>query len=507
MLSNCLNTKIYNDVTSIYEVMEIALILQKRNKVTLFLSNNFFFKTINKKYLLKNLNFVNLDIFKTLNIIFSIFLNISHNVIKKLISIFLLNKIKRKKNKVKFRENIYKVAFFPHKGIFDREGLKDYFYLNKIKSNFNKKNIAHIEWDFSDLNKKDINYYSKNNIPLFFWNSYSYKKLSSIYVGKFLISNLGLIYKISKFSVFIELLKSIYQINNALEKIKINFTQLEYILIGYDILFANEISIACKHLNIKTVSVQTRILIPSWATKMSFDYYFILGPSSKKILKKRMGRTIKFFYPTKITNKISTNLKKLKNTKKLKCLVIDYHSLEEKKWYENGTSINSWKINLDFYSNILILSKKYPNILFLIKSKNYVWLKHEYFKDFVKILAKQKNVKILKDQKKWTPKYSVKITDFAIAKYSSLSDQMLYQNKPVIIFNYDGFPGLLYDFGEKILTNNFNDLKYKTDCIQKNYHNYNKSLNQIRKSLFFSNIKGDTIKNLLTNFDQKLINN
>ena len=348
LLANCLNAKIYNDVTTIYEVMEIALILQKRNKVTLFLSNNFFFKTINEKYLLKNLNFVNLDILKTLNIIFSIFLNISHAIIKKLISIFLLKKIKRKKNKNKFKENIYKVAFFPHKGIFDREGLKNHFYLNKIKSNFNKKNIAHIEWDFSDLNKKDINYYSKNNIPLFFWNLYSYKKLSLIYVGKFLISNLDLIYKISKFSIFIELLKSIYQINNALEKIKINFTQLEYIFIGYDILFANEISIACKHLNIKTVSVQTRILIPSWATKMSFDYYFILGPSSKKILKKRMGRTIKYFYPNKILKRKRVSLKKIENNNKLKCLVIDFHSLEERKWYENGISINCWKANLNF---------------------------------------------------------------------------------------------------------------------------------------------------------------
>ena len=236
----------------------------------MFLSNNFFFKTINEKYLLKNLNFVNLDIFNIFNIIFSIFLKISHAVIKKLLSIFLSKKIKQKKNKTQFKENMYKVAYFPHKGIFDRDGLKNYFYLNKIKSNFNKKRIAHIEWSISHLSKKDINYYSNNSLPLFFWNSYSYKKLSSIYVSKFLISNLNLIYKIFKFSILIELLKSIYEIKNALEKIKNNFIQLKYILIGYDILFPNEISIACKHLNIKTVSFQTRILFPGWASKNEF---------------------------------------------------------------------------------------------------------------------------------------------------------------------------------------------------------------------------------------------
>ena len=75
----------------------------------MFLSNNFFFKTINEKYLLKNLNFVNLDIFNIFNIIFSIFLKISHAVIKKLLSIFLSKKIKQKKNKTQFKENMYKV--------------------------------------------------------------------------------------------------------------------------------------------------------------------------------------------------------------------------------------------------------------------------------------------------------------------------------------------------------------------------------------------------------------
>ena len=142
--------------------------------------------------------------------------------------------------------------------------------------------------------------------------------------------------------------------------------------------------------------------------------------------------------------------------------------------------------------------------MFFIKSKNYVWLKHSYFKDLVNILNKQKNIKILQDQKKWTPEYSIRFTDFAIAKYSSLSDQMLYLNKPVLIFNYDGFPGLLYDFGRKILINNSNQLENKISDIQKNYNKYNKSLEQIRKRLFFSNIKGNTLKNLLINIDNEL---
>ena len=504
LLATCLNAKIYNNVANIYEVMEMAMILRKNNKVSLFLSNNFFFKTINKKYFFKNLNFINFDIIIIFNNIFSIILSIFVNISKKLVLILLFKKKKNQKYENKLKENKFKVAFFPHKGIYDRNGIKGHFYLDKINSNFNKKNIAHVEWSSSDLNKDSSNYYLRNKIPLFFWEVFSFKKKSIIIVGKFFIFNFKLIYRFLKFSILTEILTSTYQINNAREKIKNNFTKLKYVLVGYDILFTNEISVACKHLGIKTVSVQNRILIPSWAHSMCFDYYFTLGPSSQKIFKKRMSKSINTFCPTEILNRKSVSLKKLKNKNKLKCLVIDYHSIEERKWYENGIIINSWKINYDFYQSILSLSKDHPNISFFIKSKNYVWLKHDYFKYLVKILNKQKNIKILKNHKKWTPEYSIKFTDFAIAKYSSLSDQMLYLNKPVLIFNYDGFPGLLYDFGRKILINNSNQLKNKITLIQKNYHYYNESLQQIRKQLFFSNIKKNQIKNLLINFDRKL---
>jgi hypothetical protein len=504
LLAACINAKIYKEVTSVYEIMEMAVILQKKNKVSLFLSNNFFFKSINEKYFFKNLNFINFDIFKISNIILSVLFNTFLSISKKIILILFSNKKKFLKNKTKLEEKKFKVAFFPHKGIYNQNKIKDHFYLNKTNSNFNKKNIAHVEWSHSDLTKQSKDYYTKNRIPLFFWDNYSFKKKSTITIIKFFIFKFKLIYKLLEFSIFIEILTSAYQIINAKEKIKNNFNQLKYVLIGYDLLFSNEITIACKQLNIKTISVQDRILVPSWSYAMCFDYYFTLGPSSKKILKKRMGKTINFFYPTEMLKKNNDSLIQKKNKNKLKCLVIDYNSLEEREWYQNGRTFVNWKVNFNFYYSIFSLSKKYPNISFLIKSKNYIWFKSNYFKNLVKILNKQKNIKILNNQKKWTPEYSIKSSDFAIAKYSSLSDQMFYLNKPILILNYDGYPGLLYDFGNKILVNNSNQLLNKISLIEKNYHNYNKSLQQLRKELFFSNIEGNKIKDLLTNFDQEL---
>ena len=62
---------------------------------------------------------------------------------------------------------------------------------------------------------------------------------------------------------------------------------------------------------------------------------------------------------------------------------------------------------------------------------------------------------IINQHNVWTP------TDFAIARYSSLSDQMFYLNKPILIFNYDKYPGPIFNFGNEILIDNLDQLKNK----------------------------------------------
>ena len=500
LLAACIGSKIHNNIMDIYEIIEVAKIFKKKNQVYLMMSNNFFFKMINKDYNFKNINIINYEVFKIFGFIFSTFLKACLVIFKKITLINFHNKKVYKKNK----ENKFTVAFFPHKGMFVQNNVKDQFYLKKSNSNFNKKNIAHIEWNNSDLSKQSNKYYIKNKTSLFFWDSFT--KKSPVAVFKFFIFKLKLLFKLYKFSILIETLSSAYQVSNSKEIISNNFPKLKYILAGYDVLFPVEISVASAHLNIKTISAQNRLMVPSWSAMMCFDYYFSLGRTSDKLIKKRMGRTIKNVIKTKISKIDTFNIKKNEKYKnKFKCLIIDFHSLEEKNWYLNGRSIlNNWKTNYNFYYNVLSWSKKYPNILFLIKSKNYLWLKNNYFKDIIKNLNKQKNIKILSDQKKWTPEYSIKHTDFAISRQSSLSDQMFYLNKPILIFNEHGYPGVIYDFGNKILVNNSNQLENKINLIQKNYNAYNKSLEKLRKTLFYYNVEKNSVRNLLTFFDNKL---
>ena len=74
---------------------------------------------------------------------------------------------------------------------------------------------------------------------------------------------MNLIFLLYKFSVLDELLSSVYNIENSKEKIKNYFPKLKYLLIGYDLLFTIDVCMAAKILNIETVSMQDRIIVPS----------------------------------------------------------------------------------------------------------------------------------------------------------------------------------------------------------------------------------------------------
>tara|TARA_B100000787_G_scaffold160162_1_gene138964 strand:- start:1303 stop:3156 length:1854 start_codon:yes stop_codon:yes gene_type:complete len=500
LFAACIMSKIHTRLHHMYEIIEVAQVFKQKNRVYLMMSNDFFFKTINKDYNFKNINIINYEVFKVFDFIFLAFLKLCLVIFKKITSISFYDK----KSYQKYKENKFTVAFFPHKGMFVKNNAKRHFYIKKSNSNFNQQNIAHIEWNSYELSKQSHKLYLKKKTPLFFWNSF--KKKSPITLLNFFIFKFKLLFKLYKYSILLETLSSAYQVQNAKHIITNNFPKLKYILAGYDILFPVEVSLACRQLNIKTIAVQDRLLHPVWSPMMCFDYYFTLGSTSNKFIKKRMGSTIKNTIKTQLSTMDPFNTKKNEKYKNnLKCLIVDFSSLKDEYWYSNGRSIiANWKTNYNFYYNVLSCSKKYPNILFLIKSKNYFWIKVNYLKDLIKALNKQKNIKILSDQKKWTPDHSIKYTDFAISRYSSLSDEMFYLNKPILLINDHGYPGGIYNFGNKLLVNNLNQLENKINLIQKNYNVYNKSLDKLRKTLFHQNIKKDSLKNLLTFFDNKL---
>ena len=459
------------------ELLEVAHSLKKNSqkKVIIFCSNDFVFKYLNdfKKYKFKNFNIIpNFDIFKY--------------VIKFLIksTIQILNLIFKKKKKIKYNKpNNFKIAYFPNQGIkYGNLYLKDQFYSYGKKSKLNPHKILHVE-----LNS---NNFPKNNLPL-----YKKLKLSNVFVSNninyldtikhlILINLRDLTFVINLFfydlRLFFIIEMSLFKIKNYSDFLQ-NYKDLKLILVGQEYNFPREMLMVCKKQKIKTIAIQDRITLTKLNNGMMFDEYLIPSPIVGKIYakEKNIDKKITKLVSSKMIKVDNYNIKNKKKNKKNKknCLIIDYHS--QKNWYTNGRNFtNSWRVNKNLYKIVISLAEKYKNVNFLIKSKNYDWLKIDEFKQTIHKIKKNKNIKILNDYKIWTPEKAVLAADFALGHHSSIIDEMIYVEKAVIIYAPNKFPIDIFPFSKKIIATDKSQIFKKFDSI---IYNYKFKKNEITK--------------------------
>ena len=173
--------------------------------------------------------------------------------------------------------------------------------------------------------------------------------------------------------------------------------------------------------------------------------------------------------------KKSANNKNSLSNFSFNCLVMDYPS--NSSWYENGRhDILSWRMNKIFYEIILGLAKRYPQINFLIKSKNYKWIDIHFYKKIVDTINQEKNISILNDKINLSANELINFADFAIAVTTSFAEEMLSLGKPVIIYNsYGGHPKKIFNYGERILASNFEEISKKINLIIEDHDNLTQS--------------------------------
>ena len=175
---------------------------------------------------------------------------------------------------------------------------------------------------------------------------------------------------------------------------------------------------------------------------------------------------------------------------------MDYKSTSN--WYLNGRAIaQNWRLNKDYYKIILKLAKNHSQINFFIKGKNYEWKKIPFFKEILEEINETKNIFILDDEKKWTPNESIKFGDLAIARTTSLAEEMLFLGKPVIIYNDMGrYPERVFDYGKRIQASNYKEISEKLDLILEDYNKFNSQLNEDRNKLFYKKEPGKLHKEM-----------
>lgn len=490
-LDGCINSNIWFAARQSVELLCVAKFLKKKynSEIYIFSANNIIHKKINHVYYnFKNLNFFpKLYIFEIVNFLIKV-------ILKKFLNFFFL---KLKNYTKKDSENIkkisqYEIAFVPHQGInYNNLFIKDFYYNKRKKSNFTAQNILHIETESEKYLSQSKNFYLKNNINNITVNQIiSYKNVLFKFLF-FFIKKIKIILKITKydFEISFYYLKSIYLIFKYEELIS-KLDLLKLLLVGHDVLFPLEFSVVCKKRNIKTIAIQDRIISAYWTKLMIFDFYFISSPAAYRLIKKRMfpkfiNKLIKI-HPIKVEKFIHFKDKPTVIDKnKIRCLVMDRHS--DMDWYLGYRSpYNNWRINKRFYELIISLSQIFPDVQFYIKSKDYSWLKVNYFKEIINKLKKRGNIKILNNNTLWNHSLLLNKFNLFFGMHNSLADEILFLGKPVILFNEDRYPGDVFPFSKILLADSLDEICKKINLIIKNDKGYSLKLNKIKKKIFFN---------------------
>ena len=382
-------------------------------------------------------------------------------------------------------ENDFKTVYFPHDLLTSGLYKKNFFYFENRNHLFNPNNILHIEWNNSYLTNKNKNYYREKKISFRVWNHFhTIKALKNAtifaYKNKLQFINIFLwdyhIFKIICFSLF------------KLEKSELfldDFSKLKFLLSGHSDLFPPEILISARKRKIVTISIEDRIVLSEWSSRLMFDFYLAAGETSKKnLLFKQYDNECKIvngllFKSVNIQKKFITD----KNS--FDCLVTDYHS--EVDWYYNGIgTVNNQRLNKEFYEMIFKLALRFNNINFLIKSKSYEWLNQKFYHQIVQRFFEKKNIMILNDQKKWTPEFALHNCDFLFGLHTSLIDEAFAAGKPVIIFDRSNYPSKIFNFSKDLLAKDLQETIHKLEKLTNNFNSYNKSLDKYRSLLFYN---------------------
>ncbi len=381
------------------------------------------------------------------------------------------------------------VAYFPHQGVFySNLFLKDHFYSSEKDSPFFHEKIAHFELN-EYLPSDCFKYYRTNNIKNYDWQSLLFDKRAAVRsLIQFLVKALKHRFGGLDLDLLIKQAFIVWSVQISRLRLR-NLPNLKIVLIGYDILFPQPLSAACRLAGIKTVAVQERMIAAWWMTPLLVDHYFFIGPEARDYLKANVPARASFYElgPVRLKDHAKACIPGLISSIREKyssvVLAMDCHS--ETGWFENGRKFgNNWGSNMLFYEHLLSLCRDFPEAFFLLKGKNTDFAKIPFFKEIVSQFRTQPNLLILEDQDLWTPYSSVASADIGIARHTSLADEMLALGKPIIFDDYDGYPSEIYDYGPEVTAYDYYDIKAKCARFFADPEGYNANLNVLRNKLY-----------------------
>ena len=261
------------------------------------------------------------------------------------------------------------------------------------------------------------------------------------------------------------LLNELIKVHNSKLKLK-TLSKLNSIFVGNEYLFPTHLNIACRSLRKNIFTLREKTILSSYGRKSDYSKYFTVCKENQKKSIFIGNPRLQGYYKKKDEYDKLRNLKNIKSA----CLVLDNKS--NLNWYKNGRYQRAnWRQNKNFYNDVISIAKKNQETLFLLKCKDLNWKKIPEFQIILDKVSKTKNIEIL-DNKLWDPNKCLGFCDFAIGKYTSLIDEFVTLNKPVIIFDDDLFPLQYLDLKREIFARDLNELNKKFSKILEHKESY-----------------------------------
>ena len=385
---------------------------------------------------------------------------ISPGTLKRFIN---LAKLKLKPKPLLHKKNS-KVIFFPHKGVAYGDSFeKDYYYSDVASSPLNRNSILHLEYVAFDSSIAKS--YIDKNLEFGF-----IKKPRALDLIKYLIFSPD--FKVNKviqhiirkelsgmstlLFVYINVMAD-FLVEFYVKKLS-SVTGCEFALLGYDVLFPKEISVALHKLNIKTIAIQERYTLPHAGNyNVIVDNYLVWGCHVEKMIDDSIGESFVGTYivtgPPR-SDKINMHrLKFIKNSRKK--FIVYSNSPEPNAYIDKHTLLNSWVNIHTLLTDVLELANKYFECDFVIRAKHSGWDKIDYFESILEALNQKKNIEIVSDYDSMDISYTLLSDVHAIiGHHTSIADEGLCCGIPALFHDFGPYAGSIY-----AKNYNYNELK------------------------------------------------
>ena len=410
-----------------------------------------------------------------------------------------------------------RVAFIAHKGItYGSENHilfeKSLYYSNDKNSCLNKYNILHLDYENFLSPDERLHWVCLNKIKV---------PNTKIFL-KTLLASLKTLYLIRSWSTFLGWLLCIQKYSAYIKYCDIisKFKNLKIAIIDYDVLCPKTLILALEKNNIKTIATQERF-IHTFCTSFSnvvVDTYYVVSEFAANIIKNSKYYDVKNLIPvgmyrsdylTLYKNKnIPEEISKAKKDGKKIIVVLGYQSPHH--WFESYTSIEmNWSAQVSFLEDVIRLSQSLKDTFVILRYKSLDWMDNLYFEKILKKVNDSKNLIISTNYKEFF--YSYKLcanADLVIAKHTSIADECLTNEIPVLFFEYGHnhtniMSGVFNYLSSELMCHNFDELLERSKSLLFNSSSRLKNeISMLTKRIYYAKEKGsikNKIQNLITN--------